>query len=181
MKKVLFLLHENFEEIELVVPLDILRRAGIFVQLASTSWANSITGAHGIVLSTEHRLADFASNCHETFDALAIPGGPGIEELRGNESLYGVFRRFKAANKFVCAICAAPLILKDAGILPERYTGYPSIANELPDITGETCVVSDKIITANGPCSAFEFGFEIAKALTDEKTVVAMKKAMCCK
>lgn len=180
MKRLLFLVHENFEEIELIVPLDILRRAGVFVELASVSLSRSVRGAHGLILTADVIFDELEGAYIATFDAIAIPGGKGVFDIRGSRLVHSALREFMAKNKLICAICAAPLILKDAGILPAMYTGYPSIVDELPGVSTDKCVVSKNVITANGPGAAFDFGFEIAKALTCEKTVNSLKKGMCC-
>ena len=112
--RILLLLHPGVEELEAVGPIDIMRRAGLEVTLASTSDNLLVTGRNQIILSADVLLEDIEA---EEFDALVIPGGPGVTDLRKDGSIANLAKAYASALKPIAAICAAPLLLKDAGLL----------------------------------------------------------------
>ena len=167
MKRVLCLLADGFEEIETVTPVDLLRRAGVEVTLAGVTDIE-VTGKCGIRLIADMSLNDVA--CSD-FDALFIPGGPAVKKMRGNETVLGIIRDFEMNGRLVAAICAAPLLLHDAGILAKtRFTAHFSTIEELPLSTGERVVLDGKILTSRGAGTALDFGLELVKQLCDEAT-----------
>jgi 4-methyl-5(b-hydroxyethyl)-thiazole monophosphate biosynthesis len=164
-KRVLCLLVEGFEEIETVTPVDLLRRAGIEVMVASLA-GSQVTGRCGIRLVAD----DVLSHVETTpFDLLLIPGGPGVGELRADGRPAALAREFADAGKSVAAICAAPLVLMDAGLLEgKRFTAYPSVRAELGGGLDERVVVDGKLITSRGAGTAMEFAFAIIAHLADQ-------------
>ena len=113
MKRVLCILEKGFEEIETITPVDLLRRAGLEVVMAGVS-ASEVVGRSGIRVCADARLKDLDA-CD--FDVLFLPGGPAVMELRSNSQVLDLIRHYAAEGKIIAAICAAPLLLKDAGIL----------------------------------------------------------------
>jgi 4-methyl-5(b-hydroxyethyl)-thiazole monophosphate biosynthesis len=165
--KVLFLLHPGMEEIEAVAPVDILRRAGAEVVTASVTGELPVEGSHGIRIVADALLRDCGKG---SYDMLVIPGGPGVDALRQRPEVLDLARRHREENRFVAAICAAPLVLLDAGILGGRtVTSFPGVADELRGRTGvysEERVMRDgKIITSRGAGTAEEFALELVRAL----------------
>lgn len=170
MKKALIFLAEGFEEMEAVTPLDLLRRAGIDAKFVSLAGTLSVTGAHKITY-----LADmlFDERAAEEADMLILPGGmPGAQYLQDNEALGRLLLKFHQEGKFVCAICAAPMVLGHLGILQgKKATIYPGMEDRL---TGAT-PVADKvcrdghIITGRGPGVAMPFALTLVEALAGKK------------
>ncbi len=76
-----------------------------------------------------------------------------------------VFHRHVEEGKKVACICAAPTVLKEAGVLPRNYTAHQSVAEALPNILAEKCVVDGNIITSRGAGTAIEFGLKIVHEL----------------
>ena len=107
---------EGFEEAELVMPVDLLRRAEVEVVIAALGDL-AAPGKQGIRLEADVRLADADP---ATFDLLMLPGGPGVATLLSDGRAAALVKQFAEAGKTVAAICAAPLVLKDAGLLEGR-------------------------------------------------------------
>lgn len=164
MSDALCLLGEGFEEIEAVTPVDILRRAGVGVVLAAAGDSLAVAGRSGISVMAD-RFADGLDV--KDFDALILPGGPGVAALRRAGLAARLAADFHASGKIVAAICAAPLILLDAGLLEGvAVTCHASVAGELPwaDI-GQRVVVSGSIVTSRGAGTSLDFALALARAL----------------
>jgi 4-methyl-5(b-hydroxyethyl)-thiazole monophosphate biosynthesis len=166
-KRVLCLMADGVEELELVAPVDVLRRAGAEVVLAAVGDGIHVTGRHGIVLHADAVLSDVAP---ETFDLLLIPGGAAVAKLRAGGRAAELAAAFTGANKPVAAICAGPLVLEDAGLLEgKRFTAHFSVANELPEAqSGERVLEDGLIITSRGAGTALEFGLALVDRLFGE-------------
>jgi len=164
-KRVLCLLVDGFEEIETVTPVDLLRRAGIEVVIAALH-GQTASGRGGIRLEADGVLTDIAA---ADFDLLLIPGGPGVEALRSDGRPAALAREFAAAGKWVAAICAAPLVLLDAGLLAgRRFTAYHSVREELGGGLDERVVVDGRIITSRGAGTAQDFALVLIACLLDQ-------------
>lgn len=162
MKRVLCLLEDGFEEIEAISPVDLLRRAGVEVVMAGVSGLE-VTGKCGVRLLADLILPEALEG---DFDVLFLPGGPAVTELRKNEGVIGLIREFHGEGKLIAAICAAPLLLKDAGLIDgKRITAHFSTADELPGNTGERLVSDGGFLTSRGAGTAVEFGLELVKIL----------------
>ncbi len=176
-KIVLCLLPQGFEEIETLAPVDILRRAGVAVTMASLTPAPLVTGRCGITVQADCTLeaVDPAG-----YDLLLIPGGPGVKLLREDGRAAKLAREFAAAGKGVGAICAAPLVLKDAGLLTgKRYTAHFTTAAELPQALGEERVVIDhNLVTSRGAGTALQFGLALVEQLVGETAAADVAKAI---
>jgi len=164
-KRVVCLLVDGFEEIETVTPIDILRRADVEVVIASLR-GSTVTGRCGIRVVADVNLSDLNPS---SFDLLFIPGGPGVAELRADGRAAAIARDFAAAGKPVAAICAAPLVLMDAGLLNgRRFTAYHSVRAELGGGLGERVVIDRNIITSRGAGTALDFALALVAFLLDQ-------------
>ncbi len=165
--RVLCLVAEGFEELELVGPVDLLRRAGAEVVLASVEEGLPVGGRNGLVMKVDVLLDALDAT---GFDLLFLPGGPAVARLRADGRAAGLAGEFVAAGKPVAAICAAPLLLKDAGLLEgRRFTAHFSTVGELPDaLTGERVVEDGLILTSRGAGTAVEFGLALVDRLFGE-------------
>lgn len=164
-KRVLCLLTDGFEEIETVTPVDVLRRAGIEVVIASLHRKIAV-GRCGIKVEADASLAGLDTS---RFDLLLIPGGPGVGDLRNDGRAAGLARDFAAAGKPVAAICAAPLVLMDAGLLKgRRFTAYHSVREELGGGLDDRVVVDAGIITSRGAGTAMDFAMAIVAHLAGQ-------------
>lgn len=166
-KRVLCLVADGVEELELVAPVDVLRRAGAEVVLAAVGEGIHVTGRNNLVLHADHSLDELKT---EEFDLLLIPGGAAVSKLRQDGRAAALAKVFVQAGKPVAAICAGPLVLEDAGLLEgKRFTAHFSAANELPGAqTGERVVEDGLIITSRGAGTALEFGLALVDRLFGE-------------
>jgi 4-methyl-5(b-hydroxyethyl)-thiazole monophosphate biosynthesis len=175
---VLAVLAAGFEEIEAAAPIDLLRRAGATVVVASLHPGVAVTGRNGLLWLAETTLDAVAS---QSFDALFLPGGPGVAHLRRDPRVLERVRQHVAAKRCVAAICAAPLVLHDAGVLAGRhYTAHPSTAGELRDILAGRDVVEDApLITSRGAGTAVAFGLALVARLVGNAKATEVRQSIC--
>ena len=129
-KTAIIVLAEGFEEIEAVTPADVLRRAGVEVELVGLD-AETVTGAHGITFEADRVLGEF-----EEVDAIILPGGlPGAENLAASVKLASVLHAQADSGKLVAAICASPAcVLAAHGLLDDRHaTCYPGFEDRFDE------------------------------------------------
>lgn len=167
-KRVLCLLVEGFEEIETITPVDLLRRAGAEVVMASLSDGIHVTGRSRIVMHADALLSQvMETDGVSGFDLLLLPGGPGVQLLRVDGRPAALARDFAARQKPVAAICAAPLVLLDAGLLQgRRFTAHHSTLSELPGaVASERVIVDGWVTTSRGAGTALDFGLQLVRQL----------------
>jgi 4-methyl-5(b-hydroxyethyl)-thiazole monophosphate biosynthesis len=165
-KTVLTLLADGFEEIEATAPIDLLRRAEAEVTVASCSDSLDVTGRSTITLRADTLLSHIPDPL--AFDLLVLPGGPAVFELRKRPEIIDLIRDFADTGKPIGAICAAPLLLLDAGVITSdsTCTAHGSTEEEIPQLSKSKAVVQDgKIITSRGAGTAVEFGLSLIKEL----------------
>lgn len=167
---VYILLAQGFEEMEALVPADLLRRAGAEVALVGLD-APAITGSHSISVSTDLLLEDVTL---QPSDMLVLPGGlGGVMSMKASRRATDFIQNAYQSGCWVTAICAAPTLLAQLGILKGRKAVcYPGMEDQLTDaiVTPEQAVVVDgRVITSRAAGSAYEFGFALISALFDHK------------
>lgn len=177
MPSALFLVPQEFEELELVAPVDLLRRAGVEVTLASTGDSIHLTGRNGITLHANAVLGVLDGST--PFDLLVLPGGPGVKHLRADARVIARVQEQAKAGRWLAAICAAPTVLLDAGVLPERYAAHPSTAAELPSALPQCVVQAGRIVTSRGAGTAIDFGLALVEALTSSEKAHEIARAIC--
>ncbi|MBK5200979.1 MAG: DJ-1/PfpI family protein [Spirochaetaceae bacterium] len=163
-------LANDFEETEGIVPVDIMRRAGIEVTVAGVG-SKTITSAHGINIVCDKIIEE----CEQVYDIIVLPGGPGAINLSRD---FDVMRRIIniAQTGLVCAICAAPaVVLGNTGLLEGKevvcYPGTEVAAPTVKFVKNKRCIVDGNIITAAGPGVAVEFAFKIVEiAISKERS-----------
>ncbi|MEN9662552.1 MAG: hypothetical protein RL324_1501 [Verrucomicrobiota bacterium] len=178
MPNVLVILAEGFEEIEAVTPIDLLRRAGVEVTIAALAPGIHVTGRGGLTLHADTPLAAVE---HADFDCVFLPGGPGVKLLRADPRVAAIVRRHAAAGRWLAAICAAPLVLHDAGLLAGRkYTAHPSTAAELTALRADERVVEDgRLITSRGAGTAVDFGLFLVARLVSAAQSAEVARSIC--
>ena len=168
MKTALTLLADGFEEIEAVTPVDLLRRAGAEVTLASCGESLQVTGKCGMTLQADALLADcLESALAEPPHLLVLPGGPAVFDLRKDLRVLDLVRARAEADLPTAAICAAPLLLLDAGALEGKtHTAHHTCAEELPALRPDLPVASDgALVTSRGAGTALAFGLRLVALL----------------
>ena len=172
MAKVYVFLANGFEDVEALIPVDVLRRGGVEVVTVS------VTGDSQVV-ETAHRVQVVADEMFEDCDfsdadLLMLPGGmPGASNLNNHEGVRQALLKQHAAGKRVAAICAAPLVLGGLGILRgKRATCYPGFEQTLEGATytGDLFTVDGNVTTGEGPAAAFPFAYELLSQLKDADT-----------
>jgi len=176
-KRVLCLLFPGFEEIETVAPVDLLRRAGVEVVVASLTGDLLVTGRCDITIKADAALADVAE---QDFDLFLLPGGPGIKAVRADGRAAKLAQAYTAAGKPVAAICAAPTVLNDAGLLAgKRFTSHAGVLAELPDsLVGERVVEDGDLITSRGAATGVDFGLALVRRLCGETVLAEVAKGI---
>ena len=180
MGTVYLFLAEGFEEIEAISVVDILRRAGISAKTISITGNKVVLGAHGIPVVADNVFED------EDFskaEMLVLPGGmPGASGLDAHKGLRELILSIAKANKPLAAICAAPLVYGNLGLLKgKQATCYPGFEKFLEgaDLTREKAVVRDGLlITAEGPAAASAFALEIVTFLLGKEQAAEIAKGM---
>lgn len=164
MSKVYVFVADGFEEVEGLAVVDLLRRADIETTMVSVSDTTEILGSHGIVVSADKVFEEVG---FEDVDMLFLPGGTtGVKNLRKHEGLCAVLKEFNEENKTIAAICAAPTLLEELGILEgKNATCYRSLADKL--VSGNyidaNVVKDDNIITSQGFGTAIDLGLAIVE------------------
>jgi len=175
MAKVCVPLAEGFEEIEAVSLIDVMRRGGIEVVVAGVD-KELVTGANGIVVKADTDIKDIRA---DDFDMVVLPGGwGGTNILAEKECVQQLLRNMKEKDKFVGAICAAPFALKQAGVLNNRYTCYPSVEEQIGAdgyTDKEKVVVDGNVMTSRGPGTSICFGLAIVRKLVGEDVYEQLK------
>lgn len=179
-KTALVIVAEGAEEIEAIVPSDVLQRCGVDVTIAGVGTL-SPTGGHHVPLRAECLLEE----CGEIlFDALILPGGgKGAENLHKSELVNKTIMRHYEAGKIIAAICAAPaIVLAPLGLLSGKHaTCYPGLERRFPsDVKAcDTNVCVDgTIITSRGPGTAMEFSMRIAEQMTGAQNALKVGHAL---
>jgi protein deglycase len=175
----LVLLAEGVEEMEAVIAIDVLRRAGVEVVTASTGMAREVTASRGVRLIADALLKD----AHPTeFNALVIPGGAGgSRRLAGDARVMELVRLYVKAGKLVAAVCAGPLVLEAAGVLKGvRITCHPGVRDQFPgvQVCADRVVVDGNFITSQGPGTSMEFALAIARRLVGEEVAANVAEGL---
>ncbi|HOL19690.1 MAG TPA: DJ-1/PfpI family protein [Candidatus Hydrogenedens sp.] len=168
MSKVLVLLAQGCEEVEAVTVIDLLNRAGVEVTTACLDKEKIIHASHGALLVAQKLLDEVLT---EEFDMVVLPGGlPGADNLANNARVIQLIKNMANSGKYVSAICAAPHILAQSGLLDgKRATAYPGFLKkkDFPkiEICDDAVVVCGNIITGRGPGVAMDFALALIEAL----------------
>ena len=171
-------LAEGFEEIEALCPLDLLRRAGVEVKTVGIG-SKTICGSHGINVSADMKdidLTDFEA------EMIILPGGmPGTLNLDASATVHKAIDTAVKNGSYIAAICAAPSILGNLGLLKNKEAiCYPGFEEKLlgAKISDKRVVVDGKIITAAGMGVALEFGLALVELLCTKDKAEALRKGV---
>jgi len=176
-KTVYVFLTDNFEEIEAVTVIDILRRADISVVTVSVTGSLFVVGSHAIEVKADVLFedVDFSGG-----DAVVLPGGPGTPSYSKHLALMGLIREYEGNGKLVAAICAAPTILAGLGLLD----GKPAVCYDMnafpPSVihAKEHTVTCGNIITSKAAATAPHFALAIVEYLLGAETAKSVGDKM---
>ncbi len=177
--KILIVSDNGFEQSELEVPRDALREHGATVHVATPDGA-AVRGWQGKDWG-ETVEADMSLNDADMadYDALVLPGGQmNPDLLRVNPTAIALIKAFHAAGKPIAAVCHAPWLLIEAGLVNGvRATSYSSIRTDMvnagADFVDESAVTDHGLITSRSPEDLDDFVAAIVAAVEQNVTVEA--------
>ena len=182
MKTIFVFLADGFEEIEAITPVDVLKRAGLNVQTVSVMEEQTVIGAHGIPVVADKMFADIDL---DNAEMLLLPGGlPGATNLDAHQGLSDMIMSFASEGKPLAAICAAPLVFGNRGLLQgKKATCYPGFESYLAsaEYTAALVETDGNFITAKGPGAAMDFAFAIVEKYCGIEKVNELKSGMMIK
>lgn len=170
--KTLVFVTEGTEEIEAITVIDVLRRADVQVQAVSITDLKRYQGAHGIWSSADLLIEDLEKNL-DGLGAIVIPGGmEGVKNLKADHKLLALIKEANEKSILLAAICAGPLVLKEAGVLEGRtFTAYPGLEDELGVALEKDDLIRDEnILSSRGPATAMAFALAIVEELKGQET-----------
>lgn len=174
---------DGTEEIEAACIIDVLRRAGVEVTVASVMQQQEITASRGLMIKADLSIAECAD---QTFDLIALPGGmPGAEHLRDCDELTAMLRNQSDSGRIYAAICASPaVVLEHHGLLNgKKATCYPSFLDQLKgaEAADSTVVKDGNCITSQGPGTALKFALTLVSAILGAERARKVAEAMLVK
>jgi len=178
--KVFIFLADGFEELEAIAPIDIFRRAGFEVTVISISNEKAVRGAHNITVMADSLFteADYSVN-----DLIYLPGGmPGTKNLGEHAGLKNLLLKQASENKKIAAICAAPSILGQLGLLKGKESiCFPGFEDQLTGATlsKEKMVESGNISTARGAGVAIQFALKLVEELKGKNLAEQLATQIC--
>ena len=174
MKQAAVIVARGFEEGEALTIADILRRAEVSCDLVGLD-SRQVEGAHGIVIDCDEVLSE-----QSDYEMLILPGGyGGTDEMCASSLLKDLLKKMNSENRRISAICAAPCVLDQAGVLEgKKFTCYPTVKDRIHSGTYcEDKIVTDgNLITGKGPAAAWAFAYKIVDAFGMDS--LAVKKRM---
>jgi 4-methyl-5(b-hydroxyethyl)-thiazole monophosphate biosynthesis len=178
MSKVYVFLANGCEEVEALTPVDLLRRAGVEVVTVSVTGSLEVTSSHKVTLLADRKFEDIT----EEADMLVLPGGmPGTIHLKEYAPLAEMIRSYQAKGKYLAAICAAPTVYGEMGLLEgHKATCYPGMEEGLlgAEHTTEPVCVSGQFITSRGLGTAVDFGLKLIEILISKEKADAIANAI---
>lgn len=154
--KTLVIVQSKFEDTELITTLNILDRNNISYYLWSPEGKDTVKGNRVAIVETNATLPSL-----NEFNSLFIPGGPAVNELIKNNKVIEIVNEFYKSNKVVSAICAAPTILLESGIMNDhKYTCYPGMG-ETKNKLDKDVHVDKNIVTGKDYEATKDFAFSL--------------------
>lgn len=174
---VIVFLADGFEECEGLLVVDILRRAGLKVIMASIMGRRDVRSSREILVQSDC-LAEEVE--YDSARLIVLPGGrKGTENLASSILVKNKCIEF-SKTKMIAAICAAPSILATLGLM-KIATVHPSYKNMMASVQvlDKAVVVDNNIITGQGLGATAFFAFELVKRLVGEEIVEKIKTSIC--
>jgi len=174
MPKILLLLADGFEETEAITVVDVLRRAGVSVDMAGLG-GNIVTSKNGVRVHADTRFMDLDAGLYE---GIVLPGGSAaVDTIMAHKTAMDIIDRFAKTGKFIGAICLGPKILVKLGALKDkRATIYPGYEKLLDRPRSDKVVVDGNIMTSQGPGTAMEFALRIVEQFAGKAAAAKVKQ-----
>lgn len=167
----------GLEEIEGLTVVDVLYRAGVPCDTVSVTSGREVTSSHEVTIVCDRSIADEGFS-FDDYDMLVLPGGiPGTPNLRACEPLCSALVEFSRSGRALAAICAAPSVLAELGLLEgRRATANPGFQHVLAErgallVSDEPVVADGGVITSQGAGTAMLFGLEIVRHFLGDEAV----------
>ncbi len=167
MARVLIPLAQGCEELEAVTIIDLLRRAGIEVITAGLD-EKPVIASRGVTILADTTLDEALK---QDYDMIALPGGlPGADNLNKDPRIIKLLVQMAESEKYTAAICAAPKVLANAGLLEGKCaTSFPGTLEKLnletTTLDSNSVVQDGKVITSRGPGTAIDFSLTLIENL----------------
>ncbi|HIZ46013.1 MAG TPA: DJ-1/PfpI family protein [Candidatus Olsenella pullistercoris] len=182
--RVAVLVAPGLEEIEGLTVVDLLFRAGIPCDTVSVAQGRQVTSSHEVTIVCDRTIGDEGFS-FDDYDMLVLPGGiPGTPNLLACEPLCDALVRFAEAGRPLAAICAAPSILAELGLLAgRRATSNPGFQHVLAEsgaelLAEEPVVVDGSLITSQGAGTAMLFALEIVRHFLGDEAVERVREGV---
>ncbi len=165
-KKAIILLANGYEETEAIGAWDALRRGGVDARFVSINDTTAVEGAHGLHFVADTTLSEVQDHL---YDAVALPGGlGGANNLNASKEVRDFLQKHYENGRVVAAMCAAPIVLADMGLLKgKKATAYPGFEGKLDgaEYVDAEAVIDGNIVTARGPVYGLVYGVAILSLL----------------
>ncbi len=172
-------LANGFEDVEALGVIDVCRRAGLPVKTVSIMPSQMVESSHGVQMKADSMLAD---NNYENADMLFLPGGmPGAQHLNDCKKLQDIILAHFHAGKPLAAICAAPMVYGNLGILKgKKVTCYPGFEKFLTGATytGNLTERDGQFFTGKGPAAALQLGYDIVSTFCGDEIAQELENGM---
>jgi 4-methyl-5(b-hydroxyethyl)-thiazole monophosphate biosynthesis len=177
MKKAYLFFATGFEEVEALTVVDILRRGGVDCKTVSVTGDYDVTSSHAVTVRADLL---FEEQSLEDGDMLILPGGiPGTPNLKAHAGLDKLIRQYYEAGKYLAAVCAAPTVYGEKGLLQGRKaTCFPGMESGLvgAEHSEDKVVCDGQFITSRGMGTCIDFGLTLLAKLTDEANAQTVGK-----
>lgn len=171
MKKVAVLFHDGFEELEALSVVDIMRRSNVICTMVGMN-KDEVTSSHQIKIKMD---CLFNQDIY-SYDAIVIPGGmPGASNLKEDQRVIDIVKKFNQDHKLIGAICAGPIVLQEADVIKGKtVTCFPGFEQQLISANYQEALVQvdENIVTAKGPAAALAFGYTLLEVLGCDSDVI---------
>lgn len=180
-RKVAVLVAPGLEEVEALAVVDVLYRAGVRADLVAVGDSLEVTSSHRITFRADALLADTDL---AAYDLVLLPGGiPGTPNLRASAAVTKEVRRRLEADELLAAICAAPSIPAELGLLQgRRATANPTFMSVLAEhgaiVSEESVVVDGNLLTSRGMATATDLGLAIVEHLLGAEAADRVRTAI---
>ena len=166
---------DQMEESEAIVPIDLLRRAGLEVVSCSLQ-EKTVTTSHNIRMEADILLSEAKKN----YDCIVLPGGAGHRAYFENEELTALVLKYHSEGRYIAAICAAPTYLGKLGLLKgKKYTCFTPMNADFGGVYVDSYAVRDgHLITGRSMAAGIPFGLEIISALCSEEKMQEVREAI---
>lgn len=179
MKKAIVFLADGCEMVEALTPVDLLRRAGVNVLTVSINGKETIESSHKVTIKADQI---FSEDVAADADMLILPGGlQGTLNLAAHTGVTGMVKDFFEQGRYVAAICAAPSVFGELGILKgKKAVCYPSFEEKLlgAEVSMEEVAVDGNVITSRGMGTAIPFGLALIEVLLGKKTAEKTRESV---